>query len=127
MHVHWGSGARWYRWSPACVPGGSRTPVASHPQSRAGLMRSDQSSWARLAFTAGFIAMWSLGSVIVGRLRIRRVGRRASSQLGALPFASDYEVEPLVDLLAFRDLAYVPVKAVQRVCPTEEAPRTTTG
>lgn len=30
----------------------------------------------------------------------------------SLPAHGDYEVEPLVDLLAFRDLAYVPVKAV---------------
>jgi hypothetical protein len=63
------------------------------------------------AFAGGFVAMWTLGGWIVG-------GRGDGGGLGdgaaalMLPVRADYEVEPLVDLLAFRDLAYVPVKGV---------------
>jgi hypothetical protein len=64
-----------------------------------------------VAFTTGFIAMWSLGSVIVGGSAF---GGPSGGQLlaGSLPMRSDYAVEPLVNLLDFRDLAYVPVKGV---------------
>lgn len=61
------------------------------------------------AFVLGFVAFWYVGSWIVG-------GRGPDGQAGqgavalAVPSADD-EIEPLVDLLAFRDLAYVPVKA----------------
>jgi hypothetical protein len=72
------------------------------------------------AFAAGFIAMWSLGSVIVGGSAFGGSGGGALTA-AALPGRTGYEVEPLVDLLDFRDLAYVPVKAVS-VMPT----RTTT-
>ncbi len=63
------------------------------------------------AFTAGFIAMWSLGSVIVGGSALGASGRGEVS-VGSLPVSGDYTVQPLVNLLDFRDLAYVPVKAV---------------
>jgi hypothetical protein len=69
-----------------------------------------------VAFTAGFIAMWSLGSVIVGGSAFGGSGGGALSA-SALPTVKDYTVQPLVDLLDFRDLAYVPVKAVS-VMPT---------
>ncbi len=64
-----------------------------------------------VAFAAGFIALWSLGSVIVGGSAFGGSGVVELSA-SAMPVQSDYTVEPLVDLLEFRDLAYVPVKAV---------------
>jgi hypothetical protein len=63
------------------------------------------------AFTAGFIGMWSLGSVIVGGSAFGGSGGGRLSA-GSLPVHTDYAVEPLVNLVDFRDLAYVPVKAV---------------
>lgn len=66
---------------------------------------------ALFAFTAGFIAMWSLGSVIVGGSAFGGSGGGVNAAL-AVPVSGSSEVEPLVDLLAFRDLAYVPVKGV---------------
>ena len=63
------------------------------------------------AFTAGFIAMWSLGSVIVGGSGLGGSGGGEISA-GSLPVRGDFTVEPLVNLLDFRDLAYVPVKGV---------------
>ncbi len=72
-----------------------------------------------VAFTGGFIAMWSLGSVIVGGSAF---GGAAGGDVsvGSLPARGDYTVEPLVNLLDFRDLAYVPVKAVA-VMPNRRA------
>jgi hypothetical protein len=64
-----------------------------------------------VAFAAGFIGMWSLGSVIVGGSGLGGAGGSELSA-AALPARGDYTVEPLVNLLDFRDLAYVPVKAV---------------
>ena len=58
------------------------------------------------AFAGGFVAMWTLGSWIVGG------GGGATAAALMLPLRDDYEVEPLVDLLAFRDLAYEPVKGI---------------
>jgi hypothetical protein len=63
------------------------------------------------SFTAGFIAMWSLGSVIVGGSAFGGSGA-AELSVGAIPASDDYAVEPLVNLVDFRDLAYIPVKAV---------------
>jgi hypothetical protein len=69
-----------------------------------------------IAFTLGFIAMWSLGSVIVGGSAFGGSGS-GSFSAAALPTGANYDVQPLVDLLDFRDLAYIPVKAVS-VMPT---------
>jgi hypothetical protein len=64
-------------------------------------------------FTAGFILLWSLGSLLVGgpgfpwSSEDTEVASRVE-----LAVETDYTIEPLVDLLALRDLSYVPVKGV---------------
>ncbi len=66
-----------------------------------------------VAFAGGFALLWSLGGWIVG-------GDGADSGYGggeavAAAVASaqtDYTVEPLVDLVAFRDLSYEPIKGL---------------
>jgi len=65
------------------------------------------------AFACGFVALWFLGSLIVGGQGSdgRSAGMSATGGL-LVPVRSEYEVEPAVDLLALRDLAYVPVKGV---------------
>jgi len=69
-----------------------------------------------VAFAAGFVAMWSVGAVIVGGSAF---GGSQGVELSAamLPVQGESTVPPLVDLLEFRDLSYVPVKAVS-VMPT---------
>jgi hypothetical protein len=66
-----------------------------------------------VAFAAGFMLLWSFGSWLVG-------GRgfpwgsddTEAAAVVAVPAESDYTIEPLVDLLAFRDLSYIPVKGI---------------
>lgn len=63
------------------------------------------------AFTAGFILLWSLGSWVVGGGGFP--GGSDGSTVAApvpVPVKADYTLEPLLDLRAFRDLSYVPVK-----------------
>jgi hypothetical protein len=64
------------------------------------------------AFAVGFVALWYLGGWIVG-------GRGSGGQSAGLgdsvigvPFDQDSEIEPLIDMVAFRDLAYTPVLGV---------------
>jgi hypothetical protein len=66
-----------------------------------------------VAFTAGFVLLWTLGSWIVGGRGLG--GGSGGEQAAAAAVASaqtDYKIEPLVDMLAFRDLSYVPVKGI---------------
>ncbi len=63
------------------------------------------------AFVLGFVAFWYLGSWIVGGRGPDGQAAAQGAAALAVPLSADDEVEPLVDLLAFRDLAYVPVKA----------------
>jgi hypothetical protein len=92
-----------------------------NPQRRPTRRRRKRNTGVRLAliaflgmaaFAGGFFAMWFLGSWIVGG---RGSGGQSASRDGSaallVPVREDYEIEPLVDLLAFRDLAYVPVRA----------------
>ena len=66
-----------------------------------------------VAFAAGFILLWSLGSWLVGGDGFPWGSDGTSAETPALiAVETDYTVEPLVDLLAFRDLSYVPVKGV---------------
>ena len=69
-----------------------------------------------IAFAAGFIAMWSLGAVIVGGSAFGG-SQGVEVSAASLPIQGESTVEPLVDLLEFRDLSYVPVRAVS-VMPT---------
>lgn len=65
------------------------------------------------AFAVGFILLWSLGSWVVGGQGFPWGSDEDTAETLASPaVATRYEVEPLVDLLAFRDLSYVPVKGV---------------
>jgi hypothetical protein len=66
-----------------------------------------------VVFAAGFVLLWSLGSWMVGGGGFpgRSNGTTAAAP-AALAVEADYTVEPLVDLRAFRDLSYVPVKGV---------------
>ncbi len=66
-----------------------------------------------VAFAAGFILLWSLGSWIVGGggFPWRSHGEVVEGP-ASLTVVSEYELEPLVDLLEFRDLSYVPVKGI---------------
>lgn len=65
------------------------------------------------AFAAGFILLWGLGSWLVGGN-----GFPWESDDGPvatrveLPAEAEYEVEPLMDLTALRDLSYVPLKGI---------------
>ncbi len=64
-------------------------------------------------FAAGFILLWSLGSVIVGGQGFPWSSKaEASISPVALQASVDHPLEPLVDMRAFRDLSYVPVKAI---------------
>lgn len=64
-------------------------------------------------FTAGFILLWALGSWVVGGpgWPWRSSETEVATQV-ELTVQSDYQVEPLVDLVALRDLSYVPVKGI---------------
>ncbi len=66
-----------------------------------------------VCFAAGFILLWSLGSVIVGGKGFPWTAP-ASAAISpvALQAQVDHGLEPLVDLRAFRDLSYVPVKGI---------------
>jgi len=66
-----------------------------------------------VAFGVGFFVLWSVGSWLVGGGGFPG-GPAQTSVLGSVtpPVKTDYTVEPLVDLRAFRDLAYVPVKGL---------------
>jgi hypothetical protein len=67
-----------------------------------------------VVFAAGFILLWSLGSWLVGGGGFPGGGEataKVTVQVAA-ETVSDYTVSPIVDLRAFRDLSYVPVKGV---------------
>jgi hypothetical protein len=66
-----------------------------------------------LCFVAGFILLWSLGSVIVGGKGFPWTGR-ANAAVSPVVIQAQIErpLEPLVDLREFRDLSYVPVKGI---------------
>jgi hypothetical protein len=71
-------------------------------------------------FAAGFILLWSLGSVIVGGKGFPwTTTAGASISPVALQAQIERPLEPLVDLRAFRDLSYVPVKGIY--VPAEDA------
>jgi len=64
-------------------------------------------------FAAGFILLWALGSVMVGGAGFPWKSEGDSVTVpSVMPVDSEYQVEPLVDLVALRDLSYVPVKGV---------------
>jgi len=66
-----------------------------------------------VVFVGGFILLWALGSWLVGGGGFPGGSDRSTAAAPvALPVAADYTPEPLVDLRAFRDLSYVPVKGV---------------
>jgi hypothetical protein len=66
-----------------------------------------------ICFAAGFILLWSLGSVIVGGQGFPWASTaNAAISPVALQAQVDHPLEPLVDLRAFRDLSYVPVKGI---------------
>jgi hypothetical protein len=65
-----------------------------------------------VAFAAGFILLWSLGSWLVGGGGFPGGSDGSPSASLGLAAQSDYTVEPLVDMVAFRDLSYVPVKGI---------------
>ncbi|MFH0916470.1 MAG: putative glycoside hydrolase [bacterium] len=66
-----------------------------------------------LVFAAGFILLWSLGSWVVGGGGFPGGSDTSASAAPVpVPAKADYTLEPLVDLRAFRDLSYVPVKGV---------------
>ena len=66
-----------------------------------------------VCFSAGFILLWSLGSLIVGGNGFPWASRvAASASPVALQAQVDHPLEPLFDLRAFRDLSYVPVKGL---------------
>ncbi len=66
-----------------------------------------------MLFAAGFILLWSLGSVIVGGKGFPwTTTAGASISPVALQAQIERPLEPLVDLRAFRDLSYVPVKGI---------------
>jgi hypothetical protein len=67
-----------------------------------------------VVFAAGFVLLWSLGSWRVGGGGFPGGGdatAKVTVQVAA-ETVSDYTVSPIVDLRAFRDLSYVPVKGV---------------
>lgn len=66
-----------------------------------------------VAFAGGFALLWSLGSWIVGGSDADSGSGGGAAVAAAVASAqTDYEIEPLVDLLAFRDLSYVPIKGL---------------
>jgi hypothetical protein len=66
-----------------------------------------------VVFAGGFILLWSLGSWLVGGGGFPGGdGETSATTPATLSVQTDYTIEPLVDLLAFRDLSYVPVKGV---------------
>jgi hypothetical protein len=66
-----------------------------------------------MCFVAGFILLWSLGSIIVGGKGFPWAST-ASAAISpvALQAQVDHPLDPLVDLREFRDLSYVPVKGI---------------
>jgi hypothetical protein len=67
-----------------------------------------------MAFAVGFLLLWSLGSWIVGGGGFPG-GDSSTAKVTApatVVSAGNYTVSPLVDLRAFRDLSYVPVKGI---------------
>ena len=66
-----------------------------------------------ICFAVGFILLWSLGSIIVGGQGFPWSSpAEAAISPVALQAQVDHPLEPLVDLRAFRDLSYVPVKGI---------------
>jgi len=66
-----------------------------------------------ICFAAGFILLWALGSVMVGGQGFPWASNAAASVSPvALQAQVDHPLEPLVDMRAFRDLSYVPVKGI---------------
>jgi hypothetical protein len=64
-------------------------------------------------FAVGFLLLWSLGSLIVGGDGFPWASHaEAAISPVALQAQIDKPLEPLVDLRAFRDLSYVPVKGL---------------
>lgn len=64
------------------------------------------------SFVLGFFLLWALGSVMVGGPGFPGGSDKVKALAGEAFEEAAYEVSPLVDLLAFRDLSYVPVKGV---------------
>jgi hypothetical protein len=66
-----------------------------------------------IAFGGGFALLWTLGSWIVGGHGLGSGSKGGDVAAAAIVSGqTEYTVEPLVDLLAFRDLSYVPVKGI---------------
>jgi hypothetical protein len=65
------------------------------------------------AFAAGFILLWALGSFVVGGAGFPwDNGQTTVATRVDLPVETEYQVDPLMDLIALRDLSYVPVKGI---------------
>ena len=95
---------------------------STRPHGRSRAVRRRRAAGRRLAllaflgaacFAGGFIFLWSLGSWLVGGGGFPggSEGTVAATRV-VLPVAADYTLDPLVDLRAFRDLSYVPVKGL---------------
>ena len=66
-----------------------------------------------VVFAAGFFLLWSLGSWVVGGGGLPGASKTGSQALAAsLPTQSNYSFTPSVDMTAFRDQSYVPVKGI---------------
>ena len=63
-----------------------------------------------VVFAAGFFLLWSLGSWIVGGGLPGSDKSGGQALAASLPSQSDYDFTPSIDMLAFRDASYVPVK-----------------
>ncbi len=101
------------------MPSVSPTRTAQRPRSasRRKAARRRAALVAALAvvlFAAGFFLLWSVGSWVVGGAGFPGGGSTADAVTAPVTMVSggDYTVSPLVDLRAFRDLSYVPVKGI---------------
>jgi hypothetical protein len=66
-----------------------------------------------ICFVTGFLLLWALGSVIVGGHGFPWSSEAETSVSPVVLQAQvDHPLEPLVDMRALRDLAYVPVKGI---------------
>ena len=65
------------------------------------------------AFAAGFILLWAAGSWIMGGNGFPwKAAETTVATRTDLPAETEYQLEPLMDMVALRDLSYVPVKGV---------------
>lgn len=92
---------------------GPQRSRAVRPRRGAGIRLAFIAFLGVAGFAAGFILLWALGSVMVGGAGFPWESEGDSASVpAAMPVDTEYTVEPLVDLIALRDLSYVPVKGV---------------